>query len=1206
MFKHIPTLALILSQAGQLVAAEVSIPFTAPRDGRYSLALYDAEGRMVRTLLTGKPRAKGQHTATWDGLDRYGNALPLGHYTWKLLGTDGLRAEFITQVGQNVDPVWEKATGNHQSPNAAAVDATGLYRQGSVNEGGHWGVKTDLNGRTLWVNDRNQADPWMGGGEALTLVNGRLFELMRDGTVYGSDATTGRVFTGSDTQPKPWNLRWEGYQAPKGTSDDARRKRHVAESPHDLAGDAVNGLLVAAYPQHDAIVWFDARDGRHVDQAEGIAGLAGIAVGPDGSVFAIAQGRVIALSRKDKTPRAVIPAERLESPWRLAVSRKTGDLFVAENSDLAHGTAMTPVPEVAEGKSPDLAAGVKFTPGAQQRHHQVKRFTPDGRLVKALGRPEGRGDGAYVPTDFRGLTDLEADAEGGFVVTEGNHTPPRRTARFDADGQLLREWYGAQHYGVIACPEPDNPRFVWTRANADLPGLLRWEIDYNRKTSRLVEIYQDAFAGNRFFGNNSAHGSAVPTVFQHQGRTYIYNGSMSSLTLCLYDPATKRVRSSNASSGSDGHAVIWNDLNDDGQASDDEILPINRNVVGGYIEPTDLTLRTTPFGTRSQAGQQAKPTRFTAGGTPVYAWNEATKVEPWRENSRAYHPLDWRRAADGSWYGSISDSFSNPNEGVENHGAWYYNSCSAFDRLVKWDRNGKPLWSVGKHSSDDDHELGTTAMPRGLVGFTHGCVVWGDASDEEAARPGVWTEDGLFVDELLRIPTDHLRKEEYGEENTNEYPTGHLATDPKTGDTYYYALNSTGGSPIYRIRGWEGWHRARGKVRLAAAATHVARRDGTGLKGEYFNTADCTGEPVLTRTDPLVFFYWFAGQDGWPKHVNPQGFSVRWTGHIEAPTTEVYRFVWESYAPWRGAGWGTPGRYRWLKLWIGGNLILDTGAGLYTETTFGLPQPQGIHAELPLKSGERYDLRLECGFATNAVARLCWETPGLDRRAILPEFLHPEPGPKRPIALVAEQRPKLIADFGFEESNGVLSWSRAGGDVFGRLTGNALRVPGKIGRAIELQAGGEFAPALFPIDEELRLPDTDYTVAFWFKTSAKDVRLCQARRYSSYNNRWSEHIVSLEAGKVRFQLQGDQTLETPGAFHDGQWHHVVTTVGSGGQRLHVDGQRIAVGKLAKRTKTSNRLGLDLGPGDGDASVTIDELRVFGHALTETEVVRLSD
>ncbi|MHC1769961.1 MAG: LamG-like jellyroll fold domain-containing protein [Verrucomicrobiia bacterium] len=1183
--------------------AGVAIPMDIPRNSRVSLALYDAEGRMVQTLLTGKPLAKGKHSIIWDGLDRYGHALPAGDCTWKLLATEGLRAEFITQVGQNTDPVWEKATGNHQSPNAAAVDATGLYRQGSVNEGGHWGVKTDLNGRTLWVNDRNQADPWMGGGEALTLVYGRLFELMRDGTVYGSDATTGRVFTGSDTQPKPWNLRWESFVAPAGTSDDARRKRNIAERPHDLVGDTANELLVAAYPQHDAIAWFDARDGRQVDKAEGISGLVGIAVSTDGTVHAIAQGRVIALSRKDKTPRVLIAVDRLESPWRLAVSPKTGDLFVAENSDLAQGTAVAPVPDVADGKTPDLAAGVKIAPGSKQRHHQVKRFTPDGQLVKAFGRPEGRGDGVYVPTDFRGLTDIEADAEGGFVVTEGNHTPPRRTARFAADGTLLREWFGAQHYGIIVCPEPDDPRHVWFMANADQPALVRCEVDYEKKTWRVAEIYQEAFTGNPF-----ARVPAIPTLFAHDDRIYIQGGGVQpgGLTLSIYDPVKKQLRPCNASSSRNKRNYLWNDLNDDGQATDDEVEWLSRNQLGGFVNPDDLLLVTTVHATGYQPGHLLAPDRLTASGTPVYASAQLRKQEPWVENGKKNFPYDCRRGPDGHWYACFADSFSNPNEGVENHGAWYYNSCSAFDRLVKWDKAWKPVWGVGRHSSDDDHETGSTAMPRGLVGFTHGCVVLGDASDEESARPSVWTEDGLFVDELLRVPIDTLRKEEYGEENTNEYPTGHLATDPRTGDTYYYALNSTGGSPIYRISGWEGWHHASGKIKLAAAATQVAKRDGTGLKGEYFNTPDCTGEPVLARTDPLVFFYWFAGKDGWPKGIKPQAFSCRWTGQVEAPTTEVYRFVWESYAPWRGEGWGTPGKPRWLKLSIGGNLILDTDAGLFRETTFGLPQAQGIYADVPLQAGERYDLRLEAGFATNAVARFCWETPALDRRAILPEFFHPEPGPKRKLETPNVQRPEVIADFGFEEKKGVLSWSRAGGDVFGRLTGNARRVPGKTGRAIELQARGEFEPALFPIDEELRLPDTDYTVAFWFKTTAKDVRVCEAKRYSSYNNRWSDHVVSLNQGKVRFQLHGDRALETPRRFNDGQWHHVVTTVGPGGQRLHVDGTLIATGQLARRTKTSNRLGLDLGPGGGHAVVTLDDLRVFGRALMPGEIARLLD
>jgi len=48
----------------------------------------------------------------------------------------------------------------------------------------------------------------------------------------------------------------------------------------------------------------------------------------------------------------------------------------------------------------------------------VKRFGADGRFLKAYGTPDGRTDGSYYATDFLGLTDIEADAEGGFVVTD--------------------------------------------------------------------------------------------------------------------------------------------------------------------------------------------------------------------------------------------------------------------------------------------------------------------------------------------------------------------------------------------------------------------------------------------------------------------------------------------------------------------------------------------------------------------------------------------------------------------------------------------------------------------------------------------------------------------------------------------------------------------------------------------------------------------
>jgi hypothetical protein len=531
------------------------------------------------------------------------------------------------------------------------------------------------------------------------------------------------------------------------------------------------------------------------------------------------------------------------------------------------------------------------------------------------------------------------------------------------------------------------------------------------------------------------------------------------------------------------------------------------------------------------------------------------------------------------------------------------------DRLVKWSSDWKPLWSVGRHSPDADHETGSTAMPRGLVGATHGCIVWADASDEEIVRPTVWTEDGLYVDELLRVPSDGLPKDVYGRDNVFEFPLGNLGTDPVTGDVLYYAVSTGGGSPIYRIRGWEGWNRQSGIISLPSQAANVAKRDGTGLKAEYFNTPDCSGDPVVTRTDSMVHFHWLKGRDALPKGVNASGFSCRWTGRIEAPTTDRYRFVLETMTPWVGeddGGWGTHGIPVWTKLWIGGRLIMDTAADLVQKTTYAFPQSNmGIYGEALLGAGESYDLRLECSYASNAVAKLCWDTPALDRRVIRPEFLHPTSGPKHDVQVPAEARPRLIADFGFEETAGVILRSHAGGDNFGRLTGNARRVPGKTGRAIEFEAKGEFAPSLFAIDEELRLPDSNYTVAFWFKTTARDARLCEAKRYSKYNNIWSDHVVSLAGGKVLFTLQGDDALETKTVLNDGQWHHVVTTVGSGGQRLHVDGKLIATGKLAKRTKTSNRLGLDMGPGAGNAVVAMDELKVIGSSLTSDEITSLA-
>jgi hypothetical protein len=59
------------------------IDYSIPQKGTASLAVYDASGRLVRTLFEGKVEA-GKQSATWDGRDNAGQTLPSGTYFYSL------------------------------------------------------------------------------------------------------------------------------------------------------------------------------------------------------------------------------------------------------------------------------------------------------------------------------------------------------------------------------------------------------------------------------------------------------------------------------------------------------------------------------------------------------------------------------------------------------------------------------------------------------------------------------------------------------------------------------------------------------------------------------------------------------------------------------------------------------------------------------------------------------------------------------------------------------------------------------------------------------------------------------------------------------------------------------------------------------------------------------------------------------------------
>ena len=60
-----------------------------------------------------------------------------------------------------------------------------------------------------------------------------------------------------------------------------------------------------------------------------------------------------------------------------------------------------------------------------------------------------------------------------------------------------------------------------------------------------------------------------------------------------------------------------------------------------------------------------------------------------------------------------------------------------------------------------------------------------------------------------------------------------------------------------------------------------------GLKGEYFNNINLSGEPVLTRVDKRIDFDW--GNSSPAPQIKNEYFSVRWTGKIKVKESGIYQ-----------------------------------------------------------------------------------------------------------------------------------------------------------------------------------------------------------------------------------------------------------------------------------------------------------------------------
>jgi hypothetical protein len=89
---------------------------------------------------------------------------------------------------------------------------------------------------------------------------------------------------------------------------------------------------------------------------------------------------------------------------------------------------------------------------------------------------------------------------------------------------------------------------------------------------------------------------------------------------------------------------------------------------------------------------------------------------------------------------------------------------------------------------------------------------------------------------------------------------------------------------------------------------------------------------------------------------------------------------------------------------------------------------------------------------------------------------------------------------------------------------------------------------------------TQFSIELWFKTTTVDggKLVGFGDQQTGMSGSYDRHIYMMNDGQLTFGVWtgSTQTIETPGVYNDGQWHHVVATVGSSGMALYVDGHLI--------------------------------------------------
>lgn len=719
----------------------IPIRFTLKEPGFVTLVIEDATGKRVRNLVSETPFPAGRNVAWWDGMDDLGRDVEAprhgiywipgrfvapGAYRVRGLYRKALHLRYEMSVYNSGKPVWETADGtgcwltNHTPPSAALyVPAEQgpagkplVYLGSYVAEGGHGLAWVDLDGR------KQGGRGWVGG------------------------AWTGAPYLARDvgTQPDPDTYvyvgsAWEGELRLTALTKKGDRQvvkfTFPSKEESALAGIAVrDGLMACSLPKQKELLFVDCKAGKVLGTTP-LEEPQGVAFAPDGRLLAISgKSVVVFLPPAGFPPTAPKPvvSEGLEEPQGIALDAQ-GNILVSDWGQC----------------------------------HQVKVFSPEGKLLRAIGRPGVPKAGPYDPLHMNHPNGLTVDERGRLWVAETDFQP-KRVSVWAPDGKLVKAFYGPGQYGGGGTLDPlDKTRFYYNG--------MEFHLDWKAGTDKLVSVfyrpgpgelrtpeghYCDGMPETPIYANgrqymtnaydsNPTNGAGIAMLWVMQGgiaRPVAALGRANDWDLLKGD-AFKPLWPEGVDLKGDywrNQAIFaWSDLNGDAQVQPDEVAFLKATGGGVTVMP-DLSFVESRVDDRAV---RFPPLRFTAQGVPVYALAAGQTLVAGAQGPTSsggdqalWHPDGW----------SIFTVAPKPFAPQSLGGAF----------------KGKALWSYpslwpGLHAS---HESPPPDRPGEIIGTTRllGGFVRPKGSDAgplwcvngNQGNMYLFTADGLFVAQLFQ------------------------------------------------------------------------------------------------------------------------------------------------------------------------------------------------------------------------------------------------------------------------------------------------------------------------------------------------------------------------------------------------------------------------------------------------------------------------